>query len=82
MSLLEYMRDIKGNLGKLCDLNLRMKKLLLSSLRVSSTLQLEDALDSLVLETVENVHCDRASVFLVDKVNKELITKVATGCSE
>jgi signal transduction protein with GAF and PtsI domain len=59
-----------------------MKKLLLSSLKVSSTLNVDQALDKLVKETTDNVNCDRASVYLVDHVNKELITKVASGISD
>jgi hypothetical protein len=82
MNLLEYLRDNRKNLAKLTELNIRMKKLLLSSLKVSSTLSLDDAMDTLVRETTHNVNCDRTSVFLVDNINKELITKIASGMSE
>jgi hypothetical protein len=59
-----------------------MKKLLLSSLKVSSTLNLDETMDTLVNETMHNINCDRTSVFLVDHVNKELITKIASGMSD
>ena len=79
---LELMRTRQREYKSLVELTLRLKRLILATYNVSVSLMLSDAVDRFAIETCENLHCERASVFLVDEQNEELWTKVATGTNE
>ena len=68
-------RDFKNLLG----IVLSLKKLVKANSSISVSLILNDALERIVSEACNILHCDRASVFIVDEANQELWTKVARG---
>mmetsp|Transcript_6911 Transcript_6911/g.6769 ORF Transcript_6911/g.6769 Transcript_6911/m.6769 type:complete len:150 (+) Transcript_6911:186-635(+) len=67
-----YIKDQKKEYEKLLGLTMRLKKLISGSHQISISLVLDEAIETLVHETCENLICDRASVFLVDELNGEL----------
>jgi signal transduction protein with GAF and PtsI domain len=46
---------------------------------MSSSLDIQEAIEKIINETCKTLECDRASVFLIDHKRQELWTKVAKG---
>lgn len=77
-----FIRSEHGEYGNVVELSLRLKRLLTATHKVSLSLALGDVVDRLILETCNNLGCDRASVFLVDEANNELWTRGAKGTDQ
>lgn len=75
IELFDYIAELRESLKSMTDLNLRLTKLIPSASNISSSLVLDDVINTIINEACENLQCDRASVFLVDKANGELWTK-------
>lgn len=71
----------KEEYENITNLAIRLKRLVHTLHKVSTSLVLTQVIERLVDEICETLNCDRASVYLVDELNNELWTKVAK-CSE
>jgi GAF domain-containing protein len=69
----------KEEFQNITNLALRLRRLVHTLHKVSTSLVLTHAIERLVNETCETLNCDRASVYLVDELNNELWTKVPRG---
>ena len=50
--------------------------------RVNRCSNLDEAIDIIVKETCEILHCDRATLFMVDPVHEKLVIKTAVGAED
>lgn len=57
----------------------QLKKLIKAAHSMAESMVLGESMERIVDETSECLECDRASVFLVDRMKEELWSKVAKG---
>ncbi|CAK80518.1 unnamed protein product (macronuclear) [Paramecium tetraurelia] len=67
--------------NQLFILVLRLKKIVMGTLQMNSSILLDDTLQTIIDKCVDCQECDRASCFIVDQSKKELWTSVANGTS-
>ncbi|CAG9328965.1 unnamed protein product [Blepharisma stoltei] len=77
--VLGYLLRKKDEFGKLVNLSLKLKRLFKAFRKFCNAELLDDLIEFFISETKEILDCDKATVYVVDELNRELWTRSSKG---
>ena len=79
---LQILRSMINDFHNLYDLVKRLQHLVLQTYKISISLQMDEALKRIITAVCDSLYCERASVFIVDELNNELLLQRGKGLTK